>query len=109
MLFLKKDFYHCIVALGNGEEWVIVDPLLHFMDLIVLKEKDIDTFFKKRNYRIVKTEVREPKKIRLRVSFYTCVETAKRFIGVENPFILTPYSLFCYLTKKIGKKSLTFV
>ena len=100
MRFLKKDFYHCIVALGGDDEWVVIDPLLHFTDLIVVKHAQIDSFFKKRNYRIVETEIKEPKKIRLRVIPYTCVETVKRFIGVENAFILTPYSLFRYLIKK---------
>ena len=108
MRFLKKGFYHCIVALGNEDEWVVIDPLLHFTDLIVIKDSDIRSFFKKRGYRFVETELVEPKCIRLRVMPYTCVETVKRFIGVENASIFTPFQLFCYLNKKIGKKSLTF-
>ena len=109
MRFLKKGFYHCMVALGDGKEWVIVDSLLHFTDVIVVKEGDIRLFFKKRGYRIVEVDVNEPKKIRLRVMPYTCVEVVKRLVGVEKCCILTPYSLFLYLNKKIGKKSLTIV
>ena len=108
MRFLKKGFYHCIVALGNDEEWVVIDPLLHFTDMIMLKKTDVKKFFIKNNYRIVEVMLNEPKKIRLRVMPYTCVETAKRFLGVEKAWILTPYSLFRHLNKKIGKKSLTF-
>ena len=109
MHFLKKGFYHCIIAMGNGKEWVIIDPLLHFTDLIIIKDGSVDSFFKSRGYRILNMTVSEPKKIRLRVMPYTCVETVKRFLGVENTFIFTPYSLFCYLNKKIGKKSLTLI
>ena len=109
MRFLKKGFYHCILAIGNEKEWIIIDPLLHFTDLIMIKDSDIRQFFKKHGYRFVETEILEPKNIQLRVMPYTCVETVKRFIGVEKSRIFTPYQLFCYLNKKIGKKSLTFV
>ena len=107
MRFLKKGFYHCIVALGRGDEWLIIDPLLCYTDAIMVHGADIKEFFKKHGYRFVETTISEPKNKLLRVMPYTCVETAKRFIGVDKPYILTPYSLFCYLNKKIGKKSLT--
>ena len=100
MRFFKKGFYHCILALGNEEEWIVIDPLLHFTDLIMIKDSDIRHFFKKHGYRFVETKVEEPKHIQLRVMPYTCVETVKRFIGVEKSSILTPYQLFCYLNKK---------
>ena len=109
MHFLKKGFYHCMVALGDGKEWVIVDSLLHFTDVIIVKEGDVRLFFKNRGYRIVEIDIAEPKKIQLRVMPYTCVEVVKRLIGVEKHGILTPYGLFCYLNEKIGKKSLTIV
>ena len=106
MRFLKKGFYHCIIALGNDDEWVVIDPLLHFTDMIVLKKTDVKKFFIKNNYRIVEVLLNEPKKIRLRVMPYTCVETVKRFLGVEKACIFTPYSLFKYLNKKNRKKIL---
>lgn len=107
MHFLKKGFYHCIVALGRQNEWLIIDPLLHFTDAIMIRNVDIKRFFKKHGYRFVEVSLNEPNYKRLRVMPYTCVETVKRFIGVEKALIFTPYGLFCYLNKKIGKKSLT--
>ena len=107
MHFLKKGFYHCIVALGRQNEWLIIDPLLHFTDAIMIRNIDIKRFFKKHGYRFVEVSLNEPNYKRLRVMPYTCVETVKRFIGVEKARIFTPYGLFCYLNKKIGKKSLT--
>ena len=107
MHFLKKGFYHCIVALGRQNEWLIIDPLLHFTDAIMIRNIDIKRFFKKHGYRFVEVSLNEPNYKRLRVMPYTCVETVKRFIGVEKALIFTPYGLFCYLNKKIGKKSLT--
>ena len=107
MRFLKKGFYHCIVALGRQNEWLIIDPLLHFTDAIMIRNVDIKRFFKKHGYRFIEVSLNEPDYKRLRVMPYTCVETVKRFIGVEKALIFTPYGLFCYLNKKIGKKSLT--
>ncbi|MBO5997942.1 MAG: hypothetical protein J6P93_05395 [Alphaproteobacteria bacterium] len=100
MRFLKKGFYHCFVALGRQNEWIIIDPLLHFTDVILVRDINIYSFFKKRGYRFVDVLLKEPQKIRLRVMPYTCVETVKRFIGVDKSFIFTPYRLFCYLNKK---------
>ena len=107
MHFLKKGFYHCVVALGRQNEWLIIDPLLHFTDVIMMPDVDIHAFFKKHGYRFLDVPLNEPYYKRLRVMPYTCVEVAKRFIGVEKSLIFTPYGLFCYLNKKIGKKSLT--
>ena len=100
MRFLKKGFYHCFVALGRQNEWIIIDPLLHFTDVILVRDINIYSFFKKRGYRFVDVLLKEPQKIRLRVMPYTCFETVKRFIGVDKSFIFTPYRLFCYLNKK---------
>ena len=106
MHFLKKGFYHCFVALGRQNEWLIIDPLLHFTDVIMLRDVNIYSFFKKRGYRFIEVPLNEPHYKRLRVMPYTCVETVKRFIGVEKSMILTPYGLFCYLNKKNRKKIL---
>ncbi len=39
--FLKRGFYHCVLILGNGAEWVVIDPVVHYTDLILLKNADI--------------------------------------------------------------------
>ena len=53
MRFLKKGFYHCIIALGNDDEWVVIDPLLHFTDMIVLKKR----YYSTKIYKTRKTEL----------------------------------------------------
>lgn len=36
--------------------------------------------------------------------FITCVSTAKHYLGINKPFIITPYQLYKYLENKYGKQ-----
>ena len=108
MKFLKKGFYHCVVAVGSGNEWILIDPLIHCNDIVFLEISDVESFLNKNGYTTIRCKIEEPKKRSLSIVPYTCVETVKRFIGVKNCKIITPFQLFNYLNEKIGKKSLTF-
>ncbi len=98
--FLKKGFYHCFLIFGNGREWYIIDPLIHFTDLIIVKTQNIEHFFKEKGYILVRTTPTVPNKIKLSLRPCTCVETVRRFLGVQDKKIWTPYQLFCFLMKK---------
>ncbi len=98
--FLKKGFYHCFLILGNGREWYIIDPVMHFTDFIVVKTHYIENFFIQKGYRLIRTTPLLPQKISFFFRPCTCVETVRRFLGIQHPFLWTPYQLFCYLTKK---------
>lgn len=107
MRFLKKGYYHCFVILGNGYEWILIDSLAHFTDAIILKNIDIKTAFHAKGYTLIRTTPMIPKPSGAILMPYTCVETTKRFLGIKNRFILTPYQLFKFLSNKKGKFSLT--
>lgn len=98
--FLKRGFYHCILILGNGMEWIVIDPVVHYTDLIILKNTDVRGFFHQRGYTLVRTTPRIPRAIKARLAPSTCVETVKRFLGIQNHFLVTPYQLFCFLSHK---------
>lgn len=100
MHFLKKGFYHCLLILGNGHEWIVIDPLRHYTDLILLKHITIRAFFRDKGYKLLRATPSIPKLTPARLRPYTCVETVKRFLGIEAPFLFTPYQLFCYLKLK---------
>ncbi len=53
--FLKKGFYHCLLLLGNGREWILIDPVAHYTDLILIKKKDVLQYFKEQGYRFLRT------------------------------------------------------
>jgi len=103
MRFLKRGFYHCALVLGNGREWILIDPLVHFTDLIVLKNGDIREAFRQKGYRLIRTTPVIPSLTRTQFRPLTCVEVVKRFLGINQPFIWTPYQLFNFLFLKKGK------
>ena len=100
MRFLKKGFYHCALVLGNGYEWILIDPLIHFTDLIILKNVSPVTVLKEKGYRLIRTTPAIPDLTNTQFRPFTCVETVKRFLGIDNRFIWTPYQLFCFLYLK---------
>lgn len=107
MRFLKKGFYHCVVALGDASNgWVLIDPLAHYTDLILITDGDLKGFLHAHGYRVVEMPIQTPPLHRLKLMPYTCVETAKRFVGITDRRIWTPYQLYRHVLK-IGKKSLT--
>jgi len=98
--FLKKGFYHCFLILGNGREWYIIDPVMHFTDFIVVKTRHIESFFVKKGYQLIRTTPFLPQKISFYLRPYTCVETVRRFLGIQHANLWTPYQLFRHLTQK---------
>ena len=100
MRFLKKGFYHCLLIMGNGREWVLIDPLVHFTDLIILKKSNFLDTLKEKGYRVVRTTPTIPPVCATRIRPLTCVETIKRFLGIKDPGIWTPYQLFKFLFLK---------
>jgi len=101
--FLKKGFYHCFLVLGNGREWFVIDPVLHFTDFIIVKTLHVEELFVDKGYRLVKVVPQIPEKVKFYLRPYTCVETVKRFLGISAPYLWTPYQLFLHLNSKKGK------
>ena len=98
MRFLKKDFYHCALIVGNGRDWILIDPLIHFTDLIILKNTPVLENLRSKGYRLVRTTPCIPALTNTQFRPFTCVETVKRFLGINAPKIWTPYQLFRFLS-----------
>ena len=101
--FLKKGFYHCALLIGNGFEWLLIDPVAHYTDLILIRRKNAPQVLKEKGYRLVRTTPIIPKEIKFYFRPLTCVETIKRFLGITTPKIWTPYQLFLYLKSQKRK------
>jgi len=54
------------------------------------------------NHKCIEIEASEGKPI-FTPRFMYCVSFVKHIVGINNPFILTPYQLYCELIKKGGK------
>ena len=99
MRFLKKGFYHCLIALGGDSFWILIDPLVAQIDMIVLQQADVERFLNKNGYTTVHVSVKNPVGHRLRIRPYSCVETVKKILGIQDNSLWTPYQLYLFLKK----------
>jgi hypothetical protein len=100
---LKKGFRHCFVALNDGHRWIIVDTLLHRTHVSVPPLDngfDLASCLREKGYTVIACDVKEPPLKMAPISFFTCVEGAKRILGVHNIMIVTPWQLYKLLVKE---------
>ena len=102
---LKAGFRHCYVLIHDGRYWMTVDPMLHYMDVRV--HYDIDPAFdfpaylRAGGYDVVPASIARHGRKAAILRPFSCVEVVKRYLGIRNPFILTPWQLRCYVQKQM--------
>ncbi len=95
----KKGFRHCFVILHDGENWISLDPLSTYTDVVVHKlppEFDLPLWLKSRGHTVVKTPLQRGAKL-APCMMYTCVEAVKRVLGLHKRFVITPWQLYRHL------------
>lgn len=103
--WLKPGYRHCFVAVDDGIEWLTVDPLLHRLEI---RASGLPSAFDLASeYRRVDLDVIEvaPPSVPLRrapFGLFTCVETAKRLLGIRARWVLTPWQLRRWLLTAAG-------
>jgi hypothetical protein len=99
---LKPGFRHCYVLMNDGERWLSIDPLSHYMDVTVHHTLppsfDLPLWLEERGHKVVKAPTARIKK-EAPWMFFTCVEAVKRVLGLHERFIFTPWQLYKHLTK----------
>ena len=98
---LKPGFRHCFVLLNDGHNWISVDPLSNYTDVLVHHVPvhfDMPLWLRDQGYQVVASDIQRIKKSAPWAP-YTCVEAVKRVLGLHKRFILTPWQLYCHLTK----------
>lgn len=99
---LKPGFRHCLVATKKSGHWILCDSLAHQLHLDVISGRDsidLEFWLRSEGYQVVRHQVRNALP---RVRFFrpfTCVEAAKRILGIEAIWVLTPWQLYRYLNK----------
>ncbi len=98
--WLRPGFRHCFVAVDDGVEWLTVDPLLHRLEVRASGlPSNIDLAGEYRRMDMVVVEV-VPEPVPLRrapLGIFTCVETAKRLLGIRARWVLTPWQLYRFV------------
>lgn len=103
--FLKRGYRHCFVIINDGYNWITYDPTSAWTELKVQKTPitfDLPKWFSEQGNIIIKTLIQKRYKL-APISFYTCVESIKRVLGIHNFFIFTPYQLHKYLIERNKK------
>lgn len=98
---LKKKFRHCFVIIHDGEHWISIDPMAHYMEVAVQNvpnDFDLPNWLRAQGHNVVKARLSQEQKIRTPVTFFTCVEVCKRVLGIHKKTIITPWQLHKYLS-----------
>jgi hypothetical protein len=95
---LKPGFRHCYVLYHDGHAWVSLDPTARWLNVSVMNHLppgyDLPNWLRSFGLtvipaRIIRDDVPKP----FPVSLFTCVEMAKRFLGIRCRKTLTPWQL----------------
>lgn len=104
LVWLKPGFRHCFVVVETKSGWISIDGLCHRIDLRPLSLAPAQS--PARAYRALGFIVQEttlcptPRRVPFPMPM-TCVEVAKRVLGIHAPWMVTPFALFRFIEKKI--------
>jgi hypothetical protein len=106
--WLRPGFRHCFVALDDGIEWLTVDPLLHRLEVRASGlASDFDLAREYRRMGLIVLEV-APAAVVMRAAplgLFTCVETAKRLLGIRAWHVMTPWQLYRFLRQLVAART----
>ena len=101
--WLKRGFRHCFAAIQHQDYWIICDSLKTKIEISMIRipmDFNICKFYSERGHTVlIGRKDTDNYKKQIYPEFLTCVSVAKRIIGIQCYFILTPWQLFKKLTE----------
>jgi len=100
--WLRPGFRHCFVALNDGRHWVTLDPLSTRIEGTVQPvsaDFDLAGWYRAQGLMVVETRAAAPAGP-APLAIWTCVEAAKRTIGLRDRRVLTPWQLYKRLKQR---------
>ncbi len=98
--FFKKNFRHCFVIINDGQNWISIDPMANYMDIVIhhlSRDFDLPKWLSSRGHRVIPASFNLDIKRPAPWMIFTCVEACKRVLGIHKRFIITPWQLYKYL------------
>jgi hypothetical protein len=95
--WLKRGFRHCFCVLGDERRWTICDPLKAGVVVDTIEGLTLDELvgaYRELGATALIGAPRPAPAAPKHLAPFTCVELAKRLVGLEAPMVLTPYQLF---------------
>lgn len=99
----KRGYRHCFIILNDGERWISIDPMAHYMDIVVQNaapDFNLISWLERRGHSVLKTELKRDLTTPSPAMIYTCVEACKRILGIQKRSIFTPWQLHQHLKKQ---------
>ena len=100
---LRSGYRHCMIAMQDGGEWLLLDPLSNGLQITRLGEalpyEIIDTF-RDNGLDAIATQRRAPLRRELPWAPFTCVEAVKRALGLSARWVVTPWQLRRTLSRR---------
>lgn len=100
---LKKGFRHCFVIVRDAAHWLAIDPLSPHLEVAVLPIThafDLPHWLQTQNMTVVRAPIRRDLRKPAPLFLCSCVEVIKRFLGIHNRRIITPYQLYRFLQQQ---------
>ena len=95
--FLKKGFKHCFSIARDDKNWMVLDPLSPHLELAVLplpRTFDLPTWLSSQGLTVIDAPITRGHTKAAPMGLMTCTEVIKRFLGIHNRWIVTPYQLY---------------
>jgi hypothetical protein len=99
---LKPGFRHCLVALRQGDLWLLMDPRLDRTELRAIRWRagiDPIVWFADKGFVAVPLRLFPGRGRVAPPAATTCVESVKRVLGLRAFTVLTPWQLFQKITQ----------
>ena len=95
--FLHKEIKHCFVLKPNGQDYIVHGRTTEKFDLFTVTDKNaiLDEPFIMMGYK-------QKPPVRGLFMLNTCVGHTKQLLGINRPFIWTPYQLYKYMRNNHG-------
>ena len=94
---LRPGFRHCFVLLRARGQWLYYDPMSHFTFASIIGNYPLPVMmraFRAAGCRLRLIRPRTPPRRAQAWRAYTCVEAVKRVLGLQEPWVLTPWQLY---------------
>lgn len=102
---LRRGFRHVFVAVNDGTHWITLDPLSHRTEIAVQPvpaDFDLAGYYRRKGLRVLEIVPPAVPPRLAPVALCTCVEAAKRVLGIHHPFVVTPWQLYRHLGRLAG-------
>lgn len=102
--FLKRGFRHCLTVRQVGDYWILIDGLSNQAALAVMDARGLAAYLRllcDNGFLVQRAWTNPAPPPRYTLMPGTCVEIAKRVLGIVSWRVWTPYQLFHHIKRNI--------